>query len=139
MFIVFDLDGTLANIDHRLHHIEGEKKDWRAFFADCVDDEPISYMLENLKAFEKAGHRVEVWTGRSDEVREETERWLRAVYVDVPVVMRKEGDHSPDDQVKGEWLQQRGKPDLVIEDRARVVHMWRKLGVNCLQIAEGEF
>ena len=49
------------------------------------------------------------------------------------------GFSTADDQVKGEWLQQRGKPDLVIEDRARVVHMWRKLGVNCLQIAEGEF
>lgn len=38
MFVVFDLDGTLADGDHRLHHITGETKDWRAFFAACGDD-----------------------------------------------------------------------------------------------------
>lgn len=32
MFIVFDLDGTLADCEHRIHHITKEPKDWRAFF-----------------------------------------------------------------------------------------------------------
>jgi len=29
---VFDLDGTLANIDHRLHFIKTKPKNWPAFF-----------------------------------------------------------------------------------------------------------
>jgi hypothetical protein len=36
MFVVFDLDGTLASIEHRRHHLD--RKDWKAFFAACVDD-----------------------------------------------------------------------------------------------------
>lgn len=30
MKAIFDLDGTLANADHRVHHLTGEIKDWRA-------------------------------------------------------------------------------------------------------------
>ena len=37
---IFDLDGTLALIKHRRHFVEGTTKDWRAFFAACVDDVP---------------------------------------------------------------------------------------------------
>lgn len=30
--IIFDIDGTLANIDHRLHHLEGFNPNWKSFF-----------------------------------------------------------------------------------------------------------
>ena len=33
---IFDLDGTLALIDHRRHLVEGETKDWPAFFRACM-------------------------------------------------------------------------------------------------------
>ena len=41
MFIVFDLDGTLADDAHRQHHITGDVRDWDAYFAACGDDAPI--------------------------------------------------------------------------------------------------
>lgn len=37
---IFDLDGTLALIEHRLHFIQGPKKDWRGFFGAVGDDSP---------------------------------------------------------------------------------------------------
>ena len=40
--IIFDLDGTLALIEHRVHHITAETPDWQAFYAACVDDLPHS-------------------------------------------------------------------------------------------------
>ena len=33
---VFDLDGTLADVRHRLHHIEGRRRDWDAFFSAAL-------------------------------------------------------------------------------------------------------
>ena len=30
---IFDIDGTLADASHRLHHIQNGNKDWDAFFA----------------------------------------------------------------------------------------------------------
>ena len=36
---VFDIDGTLADNEHRMHHLDG-KKEWDAFFAKQHLDEP---------------------------------------------------------------------------------------------------
>lgn len=139
MFYVFDLDGTLANIDHRLHHLE--HRDWRAFFAACADDEPIQATLGVLASLWRAHHQVEIWSGRSDEVREQTATWLvkHGVNSHVELVMRAAGDHRPDDVVKREFMDQRGRPDVIFEDRSRVVEMWRAAGIACFQVAAGEF
>lgn len=157
---IFDLDGTLADIEHRLHHIGGEKKDWRAFFAACRDDVPCMHVLETLKRLRKGGAEIWVWTGRSDEVQCETELWLQrhGIFRDTmagswepwPNVetfrMRKAGDYRPDHVIKGGWLAEVEPPEYarlqlggVFEDRARVVEMWRAAGVPCYQVAEGDF
>lgn len=159
---VFDLDGTLANCEHRLHHIQGEKKDWRAFFAACKDDAPIGPMLELYGALRttmwftsrrpdcrpylrRDNHGRVIVSGRSDECRAETQHWLThiaGVNFDA-LYMRKAGDHRPDDVVKSELLDQMlaegWNPILFIDDRKRVVDMWRDRGFMCLQCAPGEF
>lgn len=139
-FYVFDLDGTLADCSHRLHHLE--RKDWRAFFAACPDDKPIKHMIElcSRLTWSAPCNRVEIWSGRSDEVRLETEAWLRAHGLDgIPLLMRTAGDHRPDDEVKRDFLRGGGVPDLIFDDRARVVQMWRAEGIPCAQVAAGDF
>lgn len=143
-FYVFDLDGTLANIDHRVYHIanrEYGKKDWRAFYAACDKDWPIRDTLRVAQALLATGHHVEVWSGRSAEVRDKTEAWLAANGLHgVTIRMRAEGDHRLDTVVKAEWLAECSrKPTMVFEDRASVVKMWRDAGILCAQVAPGEF
>jgi len=41
MIYLFDIDGTIANLSHRLHFIQQEPADWNAFFMSAGDDEPI--------------------------------------------------------------------------------------------------
>lgn len=142
---IFDLDGTLANIEHRLHHIKGEKKDWDAFFAACVKDEPIRQTIDVLNALAIADGWIIISSGRSDIVRKETLDWLRVNGVDYDhLIMRKHGDHRPDEVIKEEWLTQnffgpRENIVAVFDDRKRVVDMWRRNGLVCYQVAEGEF
>ena len=141
-FYVFDLDGTLADCDHRLHHITGAAKDWRAFFAACGDDKPLEHTLDLLSHLMEGGHLVEIWTGRSDEAREQTLAWLAAQGITAPpsIRMRSAGDRRPDDVVKREFLADCAvRPDIIFEDRERVVEMWRREGIPCFQVAEGEF
>jgi phosphoglycolate phosphatase-like HAD superfamily hydrolase len=140
-FYVFDLDGTLADLTHRRHLVEGEVKDWDAFFAACSDDAPIEHALDLLANLQQ-WNQVEIWSGRSDAVRAETEAWLVEHAIDPKLLtkMRKAGDHRPDDVLKREFLEDAPRrPDIIFDDRKRVVDMWRSLGIPCFQVCEGDF
>lgn len=137
MNVIFDLDGTLANIDHRTHFVRGGRRDWDSFFAACVDDLPVPHVIETFHAHLAAGHRVRIWSGRSDVVRAETEQWLDEATIDPCYLehMRAAGDNTPDVELKRYWLSQaEHRPDLVYDDRQRVVDMWRAEGVPCFQV-----
>ena len=144
-FYVFDLDGTLADCEHRIHYIKSEPKDWPAFFAACGADKVIPHVREVMNALVCAGHHVEIWTGRSGEVEAETRAWLEANGIDSDRLtwMRKAGDHRSDEVVKREFLRlsevNNMRPTAIFEDRGRVVSMWRRAGIPCFQVAEGEF
>lgn len=148
--IVFDLDGTLALIEHRRHLVAGRQKDWRSFFAACVRDEPHKAVILAFHAHLPV-HEVHIWSGRSDEVRPETEAWLaRYLELDDPkhffrerLRMRRKGDFTADDKLKKSWLDEvraSGRDvDLVYDDRQKVVDMWRANDVPCFQVAPGDF
>lgn len=147
--ILFDLDGTLANCEHRLSHITQTPKDWRAFFAACGKDEPIDHTIRIFKAIGAvgAGHSYyQRWivSGRSDECREETEKWLAKHVGNYDhLIMRKAGDYTDDDKLKISWLRDgtipKEKVMCVFEDRKRVVDAWRAESIPCYQVAAGEF
>ena len=154
---IFDLDGTLALIHQRRHFVERErgKQDWKGFYAACVHDEPnapVLRVMESLRRF------ADVWifSGRSDEVRQQTVEWLvkhtsfsscdfdSAFGTQDVLTMRSEGDYTADDVLKKQWLDamlddDRRRLVAVFDDRARVVAMWRAAGLTCLQVADGEF
>jgi hypothetical protein len=142
---VFDLDGTLAGIDHRLHHIKQFKPRWQDFFEACDQDQPIDWIIELLQMVRRqAGPngRVVVLTGRSESVRGKTERWFKrhAIECDA-LIMRPARDFRSDDVLKLELLQGylREHPGYVVrfivDDRQKVVDMWRREGFNVLQCA----
>jgi len=139
MFYVFDIDGTLANAEHRLYHIQTEPKDWVAFYSACYQDAPIDVIIEIMRVLVKQGHRVELWTGRSDDTEQQTRAWCHRFDVpNVPMRMRREGDHRVDTEVKAEWLVD-GHPDMIFEDRKSMVQMWRGHGIRVAHIAEGDY
>lgn len=140
---LFDIDGTLADLTHRLPHIQTEPKDWRAFFAACGDDAPIGHICEVARTLAQFEHIVLV-SGRSDECREATETWLTREMIHFNgLYMRKAGDHRPDHMVKSELLDQiigdGFRPIMAFDDRTQVVNMWRERGIPCAQVAPGDF
>lgn len=137
MQVIFDLDGTIANIDHRTHFVRNGRRDWDSFFRACVNDLGVPHVIETFHAHIAAGHNVRIWSGRSDVVRRETEDWLSDMGIDPCYLqhMRAAGDNTPDVDLKRYWLSQTDpRPDLVYDDRQRVVDMWRAEGVPCFQV-----
>jgi phosphoglycolate phosphatase-like HAD superfamily hydrolase len=140
--IIFDLDGTLANIDHRRHFVEGPKKDWNAFFEACENDTPNIEICWLFKVLQQHDRLIEVWSGRSKSVRLKTIEWfMKHEMYPIKVRMREIGDFRPDEVVKKEWLDEVGAENIamVFDDRDKVVKMWRENGINCLQVANGAF
>lgn len=148
---IFDLDGTLANLDHRKHHLEAtDKEKWNRFYDACGGDIPILPVLSTLNRLILAGAEVWIFSGRSARVRQLTTDWLLPfVYLSneelaLALVMRPEGDNRPDDELKQMFLDSmlefdRQRLVAVFDDRQRVVDMWRRNGIPCFQVAPGDF
>jgi phosphoglycolate phosphatase-like HAD superfamily hydrolase len=143
---IFDIDGTLADLSHRLHFIQSKPADWRGFFAACDKDAPIPELVTVLQTLNSEGHFIVLITGRSTECQAKTEQWLGDNMIEHDLLyMRKEGDHRTDDIVKAELLQRYidefapAKIAGVFEDRKQVVDMYRARGLRVFQVADGNF
>ena len=144
MDIICDIDGTLANIQHRLHWITTKPKNWTAFFQTMIDDEPIQSVIDFLRLLNMREASVIYVSGRPDSHRLETQSWLRRHSLPGgPLYMRRAGDHRPDDIIKIELLAQIRNdgydPKIAIDDRVRVCRAWRRAGLICMQLNEEEF
>lgn len=139
---IFDIDGTLSNCEHRLHHIQKEPKDWRAFFAAVGDDAPHPHIVELCKTLNKHVDIVFV-SGRSDECRQQTIDWMNRLGLNGALYMRPAGDHTDDQHLKirllREVIEDGYDPIMAFDDRSRVVAAWRAAGIPCAQVAEGDF
>ena len=146
--IVFDLDGTLANITHRLHFVKNGAKNWDSFFKAIPDDQPIKEMVDLAVTLLKADDKpVAFATGRPERTRKDTVAWLLDNGIDTNfearLFMRGDGDKRPDHIVKKIILSDMRKvgldPVLVFDDRQSVVDMWREEGIRVAQVALGKF
>ena len=140
--VIFDIDGTLADVSERIHHVRKKPKNWPAFFQGMAQDKAIHSMVRLCNILYTAGIRIILCSGRSEEHRAETIKWLEqqgVLYHDL--LLRKDNDRRTDSVVKREMLAQIDKSKIlfVVEDRSRVVEMWRSEGLVCLQCAPGEF
>ena len=134
--VVFDVDGVLADVEHRLHHLEGPRKDWRSFFAAAADDPPLGTGLELAQEL-AAEHDLAYLTGRPEGLRRVTQRWLTRHGLPVgPLWMRPPGDYRPARVMKLEALRSLGSDqvvEVVIDDDEAVVDALRDAGFAVLQ------
>ena len=141
MRVAFDIDGTLSDVSGRRHYVEGPVSDrnWRAFYDECGEDEPIAVAVTVLLALLGSGHEIALFTGRPERVRRVTETWLALHGIPaVPLFMRADGDNRKDHIIKPEFLEH-FRPDLIFDDRSSVVAAWRERGIPCYQVAPGDF
>lgn len=142
-----DIDGTLANIKHRLNFVKDnpEKKDWKGFFGAMWDDIPRVEIIDKLMQYEEKGHPIILISARPEDYREVTEAWLEAKVfkgyeAHVTLFMRKKGDKRPDTDVKREIYEkylQKYQVDVIFDDRPRIIELWRSLGLNVIDVGEG--
>mgnify|MGYP003148702778 CR=1 FL=1 len=147
--IIFDLDGTLALIDKRrdIATKSNGKLDWDKFFdpSNIKLDVPNPPVVKMAQVFAEDGYNIVIFSGRSDRTKYSTRIWLTNNRIPFQkLVMRDSATNHfvPDDILKKDMLDKHVDIDdvfLVVDDRDKVVKMWRSLGLSVFQVAEGDF
>ena len=135
-FVVFDVDGVLADVRHRLHYVARRPKDWDAFFAAARYDPPLDEGIRLARSL-VGESRIAYLTGRPERCRRDTEEWLRRH--DLPLgelLMRPEGNRQPARHVKQRALARlarRGPVAAVVDDDPEVCAVLRAAGYQVQQ------
>ena len=120
---VLDIDGVVADVRHRLHHIESRPKRWDRFFSAAVDDAPLQ---EGVRlAADLAWHHEIVWlTGRPSWLRTVTRQWLeRHELPGHELHMRGSSDYRPAPVFKLGVLEKLGTREIAafVDDASDVI------------------
>ena len=142
--IIFDVDGTIADVEHRRHFVNGNN-DWDSFRKETVNDTPVQWVCDIAKRFIAQGDEVAFFSARNESEREITEKQISQWIGDghKGVFLRPNGDYTPDDEFKSaladKFIDMGCKIDLIFDDSQKVVDMWRAKGFTVVQVAEGDF
>ena len=135
MIAVVDIDGVLADVRHRLHHVRARPKDWDAFFAAARADPPLQQGLDTVRALAEA-YEIVYLSGRPERCRDDTLAWFARH--DLPrgrLLLRRAGDHRPARLVKVEALDQlsrRTRVGVFVDDDHLVLEAARDAGYDVL-------
>lgn len=143
--VIFDIDGTLADIRHRRGYLDGDRPDWRRFNEAMGDDTPNVPVVSLYKTLWHSGdYKIEIVTGRNERFRAVTENWF--IWNEIPfanITMRPDNDFRPDNELKQEILNgliaTGHSVAFAVDDRQQVVEMWRRNDITCFQCDVGDF
>ena len=140
--VVCDIDGTVADCEHRKHYLDGEKKDWGGFFSEMSKDEPRFEVYQEAMdtAVANNGELIFV-SARPDNYRAVTEAWLKYYGMDhLHLIMRPAGTKAPDTEVKQKILDKYLKHYNIVkvfDDRPCVIRMWQENGLDVVDVGPG--
>ncbi len=144
--VIFDLDGTLANIDkRRTLATKNGKMNWNVFFnPDNIDlDTPNQAVINMANILYSQDYIIYILSGRSDKTYQATIAWLdkHKVNYDLLIMRPQNQLYKKDSDLKQSWLDTIGKDRvyMVFDDRQQVVDMWRQNGLPTFQVADGDF
>lgn len=137
--IVVDLDGTLSDGRARYHLVAGKKRDYEAFHALLNEDPVNEWFRDLIRGMAQLGKRIALVSARPAIVEPATRAWLEKHEIPFHALYLLRGaDNTPDQELKRAWLHEYGKDRVlfVVDDRQKVVDMWRAEGLTCLQCAD---
>lgn len=148
--VICDIDGTVANVEHRRHFVQQDPKDWDSFFSNMMLDKPRVEVWEQVAQMCKERNAKLIFvSARPEKYRPFTMDWLRGYMTQENglndafelLIMRPNKDTRPDTVVKEEIYEKYLKKlDImaVFDDRPSVIRMWRSHFLNVVDVGNGE-
>ena len=143
---MFDLDGVLADADHRQHLLApkpGQRKDWKRFFERAGDDALIEEVARLTLLLDPSLNRI-LLTARPTTIQDITVEWLDRFHLAWDLlVMRPAGAYAPSPVAKKAAVDELRAYGfellLAFEDDRRNVDMFHADGVPCIYIHSGYY
>ncbi len=132
---VIDIDGVLADVRHRLGHLDKRPKDYRSFFREAVKDPALPQGLDTARRLAEV-YEVVYLSGRPEHLRRDTEAWFRKH--DLPggeLHLRPRNDFRPARDFKVTMLrrfQERAPVAVLVDDDPGVLDAARQAGFDVL-------
>lgn len=148
-YVIFDIDGTLADCRHRISHT-GPKMDWNAFLdpRNVSRDTPIQGTIDLLNMCNDEYDFIYFVSGRPASLMDVTIAWLERHFSAFDhhrhfLLMRPDKDFRPDHIVKEEILDcilaaRQKPPRFVVDDRPSVLAMWQRRGIHTFAVPSDE-
>lgn len=132
--VIYDVDGTLANVSGIRHYINGEARNFDKFHKAASYVRPNQYVLDAMQFDKECGFTTFVVTGRNEKYRYTTSVWLQKWNAPFDyLLMRPDGDFRKDVEIKREILmsiRQRGYSVLhAWDDNPNIIKLWREEGI----------
>lgn len=146
--ILVDIDGTMALMNGR------GPFDWHRVGEDLANEKVVQLVnwLDDYfdLQYDLFGTRPEIifMSGRDEVCREETVMWLASLRFEghklymrpsLPDSVQQPGDEIIKLALFDEHIRHNYDVQFVLDDRDKVVEMWRSIGLTCLQVAPGPF
>ena len=137
--ILCDIDGTIANNDHRQHFLQG-KKDWDGFFSELINDEPIIRIIKKINAYHDEGKNIIFLTGRPERFRYSTTLWLKENFeFEFKLLMRKDSDYRNKLEVKEEIFNENFSSndiECIFDNDKDLIKMWNEKGIKTVFVSQ---
>ena len=135
---IFDVDGTLANVDPYLHLVRGSNRDYDAFHKASIDALPNMEVVEMLNDAVADKFAVLIVTSRKEKYRGLTSLWLeRNNLRSHALFMRADDDNRPDYEAKKDMLDKITEHWDVfhaVDDNPNVIRLWEDHGIPTTKI-----
>jgi FMN phosphatase YigB (HAD superfamily) len=135
---IFDVDGTLANVDEFLHFMRDGKKDYDSFHSASINAKPNLEVFSMLDNAISKGHAILIVTSRKEKWRGLTSMWLAKNNArSHALFMRDNDDNRPDYEVKKDILSKIEDFWVVVhavDDNPNVIRLWEESKIPTTKI-----
>lgn len=141
--VVVDIDGTVADVTHRLKYVKQDPKDWKSFFSQMSFDTPRMDVYNKASDLAVANDADIVFvSARPEDYRDQTQDWLYEHGMDyMHLLMRPKNDKRPDTEVKQNIYNKflaNYNVIKVFDDRPSVIRMWESLDLDVEDVGSGK-
>ena len=138
--VIFDMDGTLCDVEPIRHYVTGERRNFDAFHKAslwCGPNVSVRFFARTLARGNETA--VIIVTARDARYERETRDWLAKYGITYDALyMRPWGDGRRDSVVKAGILDQIRRdgfnPVLAVDDRDDIIAVWEEGGIETIKV-----